>query len=269
MIRKCDIKEEKKILDYIGDEYNKCLYLYLDLIKYGFKNPNINIYIQEKNGMILSIALTYYKGMHIFTKDNNCLEEWENIINYIKPTLICGEKSVIMELNKYIKNYEVEYGWVRELSTIENKYDYTSVSKANNNDFDKIAELLFLDDDIGSSYKLNELREQMIERNKEKYSRNYVIKRGKEIVSHAGTGAENEKVAMLNYVITSPKHRGEGLATIVTSKVCNDLISEGKKVYLINYTNESTRLYDKIGFKISCEWGKLYKDLKKEGNTNE
>ena len=37
---------------------------------------------------------------------------------------------------------------------------------------------------------------------------------------------------------------------------------EVKNVYLINYSNESTKLYDKIGFKICCEWGKLYKDLK-------
>ena len=29
-------------------------------------------------------------------------------------------------------------------------------------------------------------------------------------------------------------------------------------IYLINYTDESIGLYDKLGFKISCEIGKLY-----------
>ena len=37
-----------------------------------------------------------------------------------------------------------------------------------------------------------------------------------------------------------------------------NLLDEGKKVYLINYTDESTGLYDKLGFEVSCEIGKLY-----------
>ena len=70
--------------------------------------------------------------------------------------------------------------------------------------------------------------------------------------------AEIDEIAVLSNVITNPSYRGKGLATIVCSKLCNDLIDEGKKVYLINYTEESTGLYDKLGFEISCEIGKLY-----------
>ena len=68
--------------------------------------------------------------------------------------------------------------------------------------------------------------------------------------------------------MTDEIYRGKGLATKVCSKLCNDLIDEGKKIYLINYTNESTGLYDKLGFKVLCDWGKLYKNNKMKINKN-
>ena len=68
---------------------------------------------------------------------------------------------------------------------------------------------------------------------------------------------------MLAYVITDPEYRGKGLARKVCEKVCKDVIDEGKKVYLINYSKESTALYDKIGFKICAEWAKMFINLKK------
>lgn len=75
------------------------------------------------------------------------------------------------------------------------------------------------------------------------------------------TGAESLKVATITYVITHPDSRRKGLATKVISKICKDLITEGKKVFLVNYTQASTMLYEKIGFKVSCEWAKLYKKI--------
>ena len=37
-------ENERLIEDYIGDDYNKCLYLYLDLMKYGVTNENVKSY---------------------------------------------------------------------------------------------------------------------------------------------------------------------------------------------------------------------------------
>lgn len=265
MIKKCSANDINRIYEYIGDNYNKCLYLYLDFIKYGLNNTNVKMYIQENDNRIIGIALTYYSGMHIFSQNSELnIKEWIDLISDINPTMICGTKEIISKLENEIQNYCSEYGWVRELKCIDKKIDVKGVSKATMDDFMNIANLLFSDNDIGGSYRLDELYNQIVERNNEKYGRNYIIKEGNNIIAHAGTGAENNKVAMLNYVITSPEHRGKGLATKVTAKVCYDLINEGKKVYLINYTNESTGLYDKIGFRISCEWGKLFKNLKKE-----
>lgn len=266
MIIECkSIDDEKNIEDYIANDYYKCLYLYLDFKKYKFSNPNVKTWIQKKDNIITSVILMYYSGMHIFSRKHDYdIQELKDFIIKKNPTMICGEKRTIIELYNElkVKEYFLETGWVRKLSNIE-KVDRSNVEIAKENDFYQIAKLLYEDEDLGCSYKLEELKNQMIERNKEGYVRDYIIKNENGlVVSHAGTGAENDKVGMLSYVITDKNYRGRGYAKKLCSAVCEDLINEGKEIFLINYSSESTALYDKIGFKICCEWGKIFLNLK-------
>ncbi len=253
-------KDSHHILEYIGDDYSKCLYLYLDYIKYGVNNSNIKIWIQEnENSCITSIILMYYTGMHIFSKNKDCdYNEIKELIIKENPSPICAEKDIIVALTNMGLDYKQEYGWVRVLDKIEFSTDSFDVYKAKENDLEELTKLIYRDNDINNSYTFDDLYKQILARNKEKYGRNYIIKKDGIIVSHAGTGAENDKVSVLNYVMTDPLYRGQGLATKVVGKLCFDLIKEGKKIYLVNYTEESTRLYDKLGFKVCCEIGKLY-----------
>ena len=265
-MKRCIKKEEESIIiNYIGDDYYKCIYLYLDLKRYGLLNPNVKTWIQEDdNHKITSVVLKYYTGMHIYSKNNNYnLKDISQLILLERPTMICGEAEIIEDIFKYMNcdYYNIEKGWVRELSKIDND-ERESITKAEKDDFNQIAELLYNDEDLGSSYELEELSKQLYERNKEGFVRNYVIKDNDRVVSHAGTGAEDEKLGMLAYVITDPNYRGKGYAKKLCKAVCQDLIEEGKKVYLINYSNESTALYDKIGFHICCNWAKMFIDLK-------
>lgn len=50
MIRKCNLEDINEIYDYIGNDYQNCLYTYIDLVKYGLNNENFNVWIQLKNG---------------------------------------------------------------------------------------------------------------------------------------------------------------------------------------------------------------------------
>ena len=260
-------ENKEEIINYIGDEYNKSPYLYIDFKKYGFKNNNVTIYIQRQSNKskIQCIVLCYHTGMHIFSKklDFN-VEELLELINEKKPSIICAEKKVIKALEKNLINYSSKIGSVRELKKINVVNPIGEVEKAKIGDLKEVARLLNEDEDLGKSYNNDELYNQLVERNIEGFSRNYVIRKDNKVVAHAATGGENEKVAIITGVITNPKYRGMGYASTVMSKLCADLLSEGKKVFLINYTDESTRLYNKIGFEQSIEFGKLVlKKIKK------
>lgn len=259
MFKRVEKEDEDLIKQYIGTDYDKCLYLYLDFIKYGLSNNNLKFWLDVENDEITCVILKYYSGMHIFSKNHDCdFEEICKLILEEDPSIICAEKFLIETLFNLFKDsqYIAEYGWVRVLSK---HYDCENslVERASEEDFIEISNLI-VNDHMGEFYDLNELVSQIKEREDDNYGRNYIIKENDKIVSNASTNAEIENIAVLSNVITDKECRGRGLATKVCSKLCNDLIDEGKSIYLINYTDESTGLYDKLGFKISCEIGKLY-----------
>lgn len=255
--------EKKDLINIIGPNYGECLYLYLDLVKYGTENPNIKVWVNEIDNNIDFAALKYYTGMHIYvTKDDFDSNSLVELINNEHPTIICAKKSIIEKLQPLLKEsgYKSEYGAIRRLTAIEKGDESGIIKNPTPEDFNKITELLLSDDDIGGSYTFKTMHDPILERYNEKYGRNYIIKDGDKVIAHAGTGAENEKLGILNYVITDPNYRRKGLASKLCTSVCYDLIKDGKDVFLINYSNESTALYDKLGFKLYCDWGKLYLD---------
>lgn len=254
------IKESTdKILDYIGEQYNECLYLYLNCKKYGISNPNIKIWVQTNdNSEYTAVVLKYYTGMHIFSKHKDIkYDEINNLIRTEKPTIICAESTIIKKLESKLNNYYSEYGWIRELTTIDEEYgNYDVCTDLSKEELEKVVSLI-MDDEMGNSHTFESLYQQLDERKAEGYGRNYIISEEERLISHASTGAESDKVAVLTYIITDPEYRGKGYAEKVTGRMCYDLIKEGKRICLINYTEESTRLYDKLGFKTSAKVGKL------------
>ncbi len=74
------------------------------------------------------------------------------------------------------------------------------------------------------------------------------------LVSVAGTHivSDNERIAALGNVMTHPDYRGRGLATAVTSAVCEELLDRGIGMIglSVGRSNEAAiRVYEKIGFK--------------------
>lgn len=259
MIKKIE-NQNNNILDYIGQDYGKCLYLYLDYLKYGLDNPNVKVWTQlDNNDDIDAVILMYYNGMHIYSKLKNCnYEEITKLILEFNPSIICSEKEIINNLEKRIE-YKAKYGWVRELIELDKISNQEDVKVAyNDREFEEIAKLISTDPTLMSSNNLNTLANQIKERNKEKFSRNYYISLDSKIVSHVATGAENQNISIITSVITDVNYRCRGLANKCMQKICYDLVNEGKKVYLINYTQESGYLYEKLGFKVLCEYGELY-----------
>ena len=259
MLKRVEKKDGNLIKQYIGTDYDKCLYLYLDFMKYGLSHDNLKFWVDIRDNEIICVILKYYSGMHIFSKNHDCnFEEITKLIIEENPSIICAERFLIENLSKCLMDYPYvgEYGWVRVLS----KYidcENSLVERASEEDLKEISGLI-TNDPIGEFYDFDEFVSQIKEREDDNYGRSYVIKENDKVISNASTSAECDTIAVLSNVITDKEHRCRGLATKVCSRLCNELIDEGKTVYLINYSDESTALYDKLGFEISCEIGKLY-----------
>ena len=74
------------------------------------------------------------------------------------------------------------------------------------------------------------------------------------LVSVAGTHivSDNERIAALGNVMTHPGYRGQGLATMATSAVCEELLERGIELIGLSVSRSNMaaiRVYEKIGFK--------------------
>lgn len=261
MIERINDSKKELVFNLIGDQFGKSLYLYLDLKRYGFDNQKIKTWISKTGDDTNALILKYYSGMHIFSPNNKLdIGDICTLIEEEKPTIICAEAKIIKKLEKIDRfgEYDSEYGWVRCLNSINRSDESGIIKDPGKEEFKQLTELLLSDSDIGGSYTFDSMYSQILERNRDKYGRDYILKDDDRVIAHAGTGAEDDKLGILNYVITDPNYRKRGIAMKLCTSVCYDLIKEGKTVYLINYSEASTALYDRLGFKKYCEWGKLF-----------
>lgn len=112
MLLECKDSDKNIILEYIGKDYGKCLYIYIDLCKYGLDNENFNAWIQYgKNHEITAVATEYYKGIQVYSKNADLDgKELSEFIRQKNPPIILGMKETIDTLRQYMPGYREEVG---------------------------------------------------------------------------------------------------------------------------------------------------------------
>lgn len=262
MIIKCKKSDEGKIISYIGKKYSSCLYLYLNLKKYGVESDVIGVYIQQDEAKITAVMLKYYLCMHIFSNANDFdTKELASFFCEASCSMIyCTQKTaelIYAALPKHLKEKAtVTTGWVAQIKSVDNLAKKIAVS-AKDSDFDQIVRLIYDDEDIGRSYKFNELAKQLKDRNKEGYARNKVIKNGDLVIAHACTNAECNNIAVVAELLVRKEYRRKGYASEIWRDICGELLAENKEVFSFYYSEESRRLHKHIGFQEVCEWAKV------------
>jgi len=259
MLAMADKEDRAEILRYLGEEKGKCLYMYMDILKFGLGHPEIDVWVQRNGCDILAVMMRYHNGLHIYARDAGCLSnEIVDLIKRERPTMICGEKYIVQGIADELPGYMAEYGVVSRLSVPVVKCTGCDVGMAQSADFPQVAQMLKEDDDYGAAFTSDELELQFRGRQESGLSRSYVLRCGGKVVAHVATGAECDAVATISGVVVRTDYRRQGLATKVMRALCADLQSEGKDVYSIYYVDQSARLHGKLGFVKYCDWGKLF-----------
>lgn len=254
---KCNSSNEKEIFAYIGNSYGECLYLYVDLLKYGFENENVNVWLQKKNDEIKVVVLKYYTGVHVFSKDLDFdVDKVVNLLKELKPSMICGMKWTLDKIKAYFENYQMEVGIVGRLSDL-NIFNTEGCYKANEEEIRELAELLVEDEALGQPYGFDLLYKQLLERYNENFGRNFIYRDNRKIVATASTYAEKGRVAVISGVMVHPDYRGKGLSKNVLSAICSDLKNDGFDVFSYYYIPSATRMHESVGFSHIGEWAKL------------
>lgn len=270
MIYKCNSSDNSKILSYIGKDYSKCLYLYMNFLKYGIESNTISVYIQEDKEGIQAIYLIYYSCIHVFSRQNTfSLQELNSFLNEHTFSMIYCEKTTALHIWNSLENEKrncssITYGWVAQLTSPIPK-ESSDVQPAKKEDFRQIVEMIYADEDIGRSYDIESLAAQLQERNQEGYTRNLVIKDGSTVVAHACTNAEIKGLAVVAELVVNENYRRRGYGSEIWASLCNDLLKEKKEVFSFYYSEASRALHRKLGFQEVCEWAKIVFFSKNQG----
>lgn len=263
MIEKCN--DQEIIEKYIAKDYPKCLYLYLDLKQYGVKSKSVATFVQSQKGMIQAVYLKYYNCLHVYSKENDFdLDEFYSFFDSSTYSMIYCEKTTAYYIwNKWFssqsKDFDITPGWVARIRQVDMKAQNV-IQVADDNDFPQIVMLIHEDEDIGRSYNLEELSEQLKERALDGYTRNFVIHEAEKVIAHACTNAEIDDIAVVAELVVDKEYRRKGYASQIWRFICKQLLDEGKEVYSFYYSTESRSLHRKIGFEEVCEWAKIVKN---------
>lgn len=262
MIRECGDSDKERIFDYIGKDYGRCLYIYIDLKKISLDGDVFRAWIQEdESGRTLAVITEYYKGIQLYSRDGSI--EPQEIADFLKEkgsAMIWGMKETIDKVKALMPGFEEEVGIVGKLGDLKTDPD----PKAYSADFDELEEIVRLvaaDEGIGKPYGYDSMYRQYSERMKDGFGRNFIRRdeANGAIICHAGTYAELPELAVIGGVITAPAYRGKGFSKGTLAAVCKELLDEGKDVFSFFYIPSALRMHYGVGFEKVGDWSKIFK----------
>ncbi len=262
MIISCKESDKDKIYEYIGRDYGKCLYIFIDLKKYPLDGDVFKAWIQYRDDDICAVITEYYGGFQIYSKDLDLdAREAAEFFKENGADKIFGAEELIDKLKAYFPDFEQELGIVGQLGTLTDEY-YEDAYSAPLEELPEIVSIVAEDEGIGKPYGYDSLFTQFSERKQNDFGRNYILRdpeNDNRIICHAGTYAELPELAVIGGVISAPEYRGKGYSKGTLAALCKELRDEGKDVFSFFYIPSATRMHYGVGFEKVCNWAKIMK----------
>lgn len=253
-------EDRDSLLGYLKKDLGNCLYIYMDICKYGFCSPHMQVWVEE-DGMNL-VLMKYYDSLQLYAAS----EDWslDAVLDKIQEysiRMISARRDIIERLRKNVycqEYYEENFGHVFRFQHYKTLIsDKIHIQKAEPSDSDEIARLMRMDSLFSENYEESELSLQLCERMKNGMGRCYVIRAQDHIIAHIATFAEIANLAVTSGLIVHPEHRNLPYGTVLESYLVNCLQKEGIDVF--TFVNERKRY--KLLKALDCEecgqYGKL------------
>lgn len=247
------------ILAYLKRHVQDCIYMYIDIAKYGLDNPNMKIWLDADNDGVGLVVMKYHTGMSVYS----ARKKWDakgtaRLIENEKAASVTGPRAQIERLMKLLGDrYGAEYGAVFRFT---NHRDYGMdelVETAGPEDTPECARLIAADEGIGSYYEVQDLAVQLAERMDTGMGRSYVIRQDGRIVAHIASYAEFKGIATTGGLIVDPAYRSGVYGGVLESYLVKRLLEEKFKVYTFVTARLRVKLLTALGNEQVGEYGKM------------
>ncbi|MCA1056814.1 GNAT family N-acetyltransferase [Rossellomorea aquimaris] len=257
MIRILTRADDEKCQQLIQQEPAENLFIIGDIEAFGYEQDFQRIWGDfDEQGNLRGILLKYRENFIPYSQGEFDAEGFASIINECKDfSIMSGLKAVTSKVEPFLTKkhkskrqmYYAKLDHQKSLS--DEKLDH--VMEATVNELPRLVNLLnSIPEFSGGSFTV-EKRRHGIEKG---VARSYFIEEDGQYISSASTTAENSMSAMIVAVCTHPDHKKKGYATQCMTKLCRDVLEEGKELCLFYDNPEAGRIYKQIGFEDIGYW---------------
>lgn len=253
--------EMEEVLSYLKRDIQNCLYIYIDLERYGIDNPNMKVWVSREKKTINSVVMKYHDGFQVYSKETD--SDVDNILELIHeyhPERISGNESIIRQLEHLCKNdYKASYGAVF-YRTKEQLYAWPVEKRcafADLSDIPEIVDLLLAEKEFGDYYTKEELIRQLEDRYRTKMGRSMIIRESGKIVGHVATFAETEDIAIVSGSVMDKEYRKTDYFYTLSNEFYDQICRvEQKDAYFFSTSRRHIAFFSKY-FAMCASYGKL------------
>lgn len=246
------------ILEYLKADVGNCLYMYIDIMKYGIDHEEMTLWYQSTEEGFLLVVMKYYNSISFYAHSQQwAKEEVISLIETILPNSVSAPLTLMEAVYQALPKYDLSSGWVYEHKYFR-KFEVDFIEKAEESSLLEVATLLCMEDGFGSIYQVDTLHKQLVERQQEKMGRNLIIREedGK-IIAHIATYAECDNIAITSGLIVHPDHRKSIYGTALECALVEELQSEQIRPFTFVIEKKRKRLLDALHNECLGEYGRL------------
>lgn len=258
MIKQLTEQDFDITMDFVSEKPAENLFIIGDIEGYGF-HSNIQTLWGDFNdkGNLRGVLLKYDNNFIVYAPGEFDAKGLANIINTDSSySYLSGIEEIVNKLSPYLtavpKNPRVLYYAKCETAEFLPKIPHgITLEKARAEDAEAIiAQMKAIPEFAAGDYSVENKRVSL----EKGLARACFIKENGVIISSASSTAENSQSAMIVGVGTLPKYQKNGLASYCMSKLCEELLAEGKMLCLFYDNPTAGSIYKRMGFVDIGKW---------------
>jgi len=238
MVRKLIESDRYTILNFLEEDYALNLFIIGDIINTGFDKAFMEMWGEfDENNNLSAVLLRYFNNFIPYYKENykGDLSFLKNIIavNESKK-LISGKSEIVDKFTDILKNYKLKREHLCELNNktkLLSNFDDSFIKRATEDDTNKISDFIDSIEELEVTGENREILNNAIKTCSGRYY--YIENEDGDIISVAGTSAENKFAAMVVSVATDISYRKRSLTTKCVSKLCIGTLNNCEKLCLL------------------------------------
>ena len=249
-----------EILDYLRDNVGECVYMYVDISKYGLDNPNMSVWYDTKNGKTNLVVMKYYDSIQFFSSG----EDWDissvtELIREYRPGMVSGRSDLVDQVYEKCKDlYNYERGYVFKLTRFRKFDEIVQISRAGIESCRQIAQFICSNKSIGGYYNVDDLTQQLKERIETGMGRSLIITdHSGKLKGHIASYAEHDGIATTSGLLSVDDGSGIPYGTMLESRLVNDLLEEGFEIFTFVTEERRARFLRAMKCEELKQYGKM------------